>query len=295
MRAFGFNMIFIIKSIMENLERKCPKCDSIINYKSSLGYKVAIKNNSICRKCAASGENNGMYGRTGDKNPFFGKTHSEEIINKLKTVDRSYTQTEEFRDKISQLNKNKIIGTHGRSIHDCWVDRYGEEIANDKLKETKLKHSKNNSGEGNPMYGKPSPNGSGNGWSGWYKGWFFRSLRELTYMIKVIERFKLEWKSAESNDYKISYIDYSGKTKNYFPDFIIADKYIIESKPKRLWNSDTVIRKKQAAIEFAREHNLKYKLVDVGRISDEEIKVLYDTGLIKFIDRYERLYKEKIG
>ena len=33
------------------------------------------------------------------------------------------------------------------------------------------------------MYGRFSPRGSGNGWSGWYKEWYFRSLLELSYMI----------------------------------------------------------------------------------------------------------------
>jgi hypothetical protein len=39
------------------------------------------------------------------------------------------------------------------------------------------------------MYGKPSPNGSGN-------GWYFISLHELSYMVNVIERFKLKWNSG---------------------------------------------------------------------------------------------------
>jgi len=48
------------------------------------------------------------------------------------------------------------------------------------------------------MYGKPAPIGSGNGWSGWYKGWYFRSLLELSFMINVIERFKMSWQNAET-------------------------------------------------------------------------------------------------
>ena len=80
------------------------------------------------------------------------------------------------------------------------------------------------------MYGKPSPQGSGNGWSGWYKGWYFRSLLELSYMILVIERFNISWSNGEK--IKITYKNFSGINRNYFPDFLLNNKYIIEIKPK---------------------------------------------------------------
>ncbi len=54
----------------------------------------------------------------------------------------------------------------------------------------KEKHRQNAIGEGNNMYGRPSPQGSGNGWSGWYKERYFRSLRELMFLIYA-ERFGL--------------------------------------------------------------------------------------------------------
>ena len=82
------------------------------------------------------------------------------------------------------------------------------------------------------MYGKPAPIGSGNGWSGWYKGWYFRSLLELSFMINVIERFNMPWISAENQTYKISYVDTNLKQRNYYADFIIDNKYIVECKPK---------------------------------------------------------------
>jgi hypothetical protein len=65
-----------------------------------------------------------------------------------------------------------------------YEELYGKEKAN------KMKNNLSilNSGSKNKMYGKPSPQGSGNGWSGWYKGWYFRSLIELSYMVNVIEK-----------------------------------------------------------------------------------------------------------
>jgi hypothetical protein len=151
---------------MINLNKNCPKCDCIIEYKTEKGLLNSLKNNSVCRKCAASGENNGMYGKIAELNPFFGKHHSKETIDKLKIVDKSYTKTQEFRDKISQLNNDKIVGTHGKPNYDGWVYKFGKEVADEKLKSVKAKLSILNSGSGNPRFGKGSPHGSGNGWSG---------------------------------------------------------------------------------------------------------------------------------
>ena len=138
--------------------------------------------------------------------------------------DYSKYKTKEFRDKISKLNKGSNNPMYGKSFYDVWLKKYGKEVADQKMTEYRQKQSELNSGENNNMYGKPSPNGSGNGWSGWYNGWFFRSIRELSYMIKVIERYNLKWESGETNKWKIQYKDYDGLIRNYFPDFIIKSK-----------------------------------------------------------------------
>ena len=56
---------------------------------------------------------------------------------------------------------------------------YGQE----KAKVIKEKFSLRMRGKNNHMYGKPSPNGSGNGWSGHYGSFYFRSLLELSFLI----------------------------------------------------------------------------------------------------------------
>ena len=88
---------------------------------------------------------------------------------------------------------------------------YGKE----KAEEIKKKISKRSSGSNNPMFGKPSPQGSGNGWSGWYKGFFFRSLLELSFLVKS------NISEIENAEYiKIKYIDENGKERNYLPDYL---------------------------------------------------------------------------
>lgn len=149
------------------------------------------------------------------------------------------------------------------------------------------------SGEGNPMYGKPAPIGSGNGWSGWYKGWYFRSLLELSYMILVIERFNIKWEPGESKKNKIEY-QYNGVIKNYFPDFILNEKYVIECKPKKLQNTEINKIKMQYAKSYCESNGLILKTRDCRKIKKCELIDLYKSGDVKFIEKYELKINEII-
>jgi len=272
--------------------RDCPMCNVEISYSTKYTKINAEKNDNVCRSCASSGENNAMYGMSGDKNPFFGKTHTKKIKEYQSKIKIGKTHTKETKEKLSKLSKGVNNAMYGKSFYDIWVKKYGKSKADDKLSKYKTKQSLLNSGENNNMYGKPSPKGSGNGWSGWYKGWFFRSLNELTFMVNVIERFGFSWESGEKNKWVVKYDDYNGIEKNYFSDFILNNRYMVESKPKKLWNSDSVIRKKNGAIKFCEKNNLKYKMVDVGKLKFNQIERLYNNGDLKFMDRYELKYKE---
>ena len=148
------------------------------------------------------------------------------------------------------------------------------------------------SGKNNPMYGKPSPQGSGNGWSGWYEGHFFRSLLELSYLKYLIDN-NINFESAEKAHHKIKYqIDENDRT--YYPDFYLIDsKTYIEVKPKSLINAFQNVLKFTAAIN---KHGEAFKIItdeEITKLSIEEIKELYKNNRLKFIDRYELKFKEK--
>jgi hypothetical protein len=194
---------------------------------------------------------------------------------------------------MSKLSSGENNSMFGKSIYGIWVKKYGVEIANNKLTELKIKQSKNSSGENNPMFGKPSPIGSGNGWSGWYKGWYFRSIKELSYMINVIDRNNINWITAESNNFKITYLNYKNQLRTYTADFILNEKYLIEVKPKKLWNSDSVVRKQQAAIKFCKDNNLIYKLRDTPNLNTEELKKLYISKTIILTERYNKKFIDR--
>lgn len=195
--------------------------------------------------------------------------------------------------RILKENNIEIKPFERIGCYAIWIKKYGQEIADEKMRQVGEIHSKNNSGEGNPMYGRPSPQGSGNGYKGWYKGIFFRSLKELTYFVKEIENKNLKWESGEKKKYIVKYM-FNNQERTYRADFIIENKYMIEIKPLKLHESQSVQAKAQAAIKFCQENNLEYKLVDIEQ-DFELIKELYLSGEFKPMDKYaekfEKLYR----
>ena len=271
----------------------CAVCGEellIPNGKWSCDQENNIKQHFCNKKCV------NIYKKSlvGDKNPFYGKHHTKESREKIiNNRDQSFSKTQEFRDKISSITKGRSYPHKGKSMLERCIYLYGED-GQLKYLEYVNKYSKAVSGENNPMFGKPSPTGSGNGWSGWYKGWYFRSIRELSYMINVIERFNIQWETGEQKKTKISYMDINGNNRNYFPDFVLCNKYIIEIKPKKLWNSDLVLRKTNSAIKWCVDNGYKYKIIDPKPLDTDTIKNLYLEGLIKFLPRYELKFLERV-
>ena len=114
-------------------------------------------------------------------------------------------------------------------------------------------------------------------------------------MIRVIERYGFSWENGEKKKWKVKYVDWQGKERNYFPDFILNEKYMVECKPENLWKSKDVKSKKESAINFCEEKSLKYKMIDPVMLKKENIKALYESGEIKWTDKYQKKYEEKYG
>lgn len=258
------------------LERHCPICDKIISYKSKYNKIIADKNNSYCKSC-----NN-----KGSKNPRYGIKMSEKSKELLRKNHCSLKQ--EYRDNMSKIMTGN---TNGHNVNAKIIAKLGLVEGNKKICEMNHKKSLASKGKNNPMFGKPSPQGSGNGWKGWYKNIFFRSLRELSCMI-YFEKNKIKWESAEK--IKIEYADYLGQTRNYHPDFLLKNK-IIECKPKRLWKTPLIMAKTKAAVKYVKKIGLVYKLFDPNILSIKIINKLVDKEKIKFTDRYQQKYLSLIS
>ena len=271
------------------ISRNCPECGNIITHKNRQNWIKAIRKQQPCPKCAA-----GLRDQSGEKNPFFGKEHTEETKEKIRNQDRSYTQTDAFRQHRRETSKyGKDNPMYGRSVYEIWVEKHGVQRADVLMSLAKKKWSFASSGEKNPMFGKPIPYGSGYGWKGWYKNWFFRSLRELAYMVNIIEAGELSWRSAETKDLRVPYVGFDGQNRTYRADFLVEEKYLIEVKPEKLRHSHTVRLKEKAAIAFCEENGLEYQIVDPPKLTDEKVAELYELKMIQFLGKYEEMFKEE--
>jgi hypothetical protein len=188
------------------------------------------------------------------------------------------------RNSISQKLKGRSsTGMKGKSLYSLWIEKYGVEEADIRKEELSNKRSKNSIGSNNSMYNKPVPKKSGKGASGYYKEFFFRSILELSYIINILDRFNLDWKSAETEELKIKYKDYFGNSRTYVADFIVNNKYLIECKPKALVNTPLVNLKKTAAEKFCIDNNLIYKIVSPRRLEQKAIDILISKGDLFFL------------
>jgi hypothetical protein len=150
-------------------------------------------------------------------------------------------------------------------------------------------------GSDNAQFGRPAYCGSGNGWSGWYKGTYFRSLLELAFIVNYLEAQSISYTSAEARAYKIPYINHTGTARNYFPDFVVGNT-LIEIKPKGAlnWHDNTI--KFNAARDWCTKTGMKFKVFDdtmIDKLTSNQLITMYNQGIITWLPRYEVKFKQK--
>ena len=75
--AFKLFSIFKKETKILFFYRKCPKCLCEMIFEDKYYMNLANKRNSLCGTCS----------KTGDKNPFFGKKHIKETLNKIQKTN----------------------------------------------------------------------------------------------------------------------------------------------------------------------------------------------------------------
>jgi len=234
-------------------ERKCPKCDRTITYKSKQRFKESSLANCKCKKCAGLERMqrpeliaNLKEKNSGKNNPMFGKTFYEIWVEKHGKTEADRLLLEHSKNS-ARIGKNNPM--FGKTFYDAWKESgFSEQEIKEKAKHMSAKLSARSSGKNNPMFGKPSPKKSGNGWKGTFKSFFFRSLLELSYLLQMSKDGK-RVESGESTKHRISYV-IDGLSRNYFPDFFLPDENIyVEIKPSSLVSSRVNVAKFKALTE----------------------------------------------
>lgn len=210
-----------------------------------------------------------------------GKIKYDERIDAIKqTLENMQSKygTEEGLKRYNEMNQKRSYSCSTKGL----TEKFGCERAQS------INNSKSLPGKLNGMYGKPSPQGSGNGWSGWYKGQHFRSVLELSYM-KHLNDMSIDFETAETKEYEVYYCK-DGIERTYKPDFLVGSN-VIEIKPHNLINT------KENKLKFAAALNKfgdNFKILtekDFEVISD--ISGMIESGEVILMERYHKKYLER--
>lgn len=273
-------------------KRNCPRCHKEIVYKFKSSMDKANLNITLCKRCSNQIKENDIYKCWVKR---YGKDVADEKMieyGKKMSIAQHNVSPEKNKKKANSGSKNPM---YGRSVYSVWIEKYGINEADKRLKSRGEKFSLSMSGENNPMYGKPAPKGSGRGWSGWYKGHFFRSKMELSYLKYLLDN-NIKFENGESIKFRMSYVDDNGKNRNYYPDFyLIESEEIIEIKPTSMISFENNSKKFKVATE---RHKNKFKILsykDFHQLTKKEIRKLYNDKDLVWIERYDKKYQEEIN
>lgn len=258
---------------MHQFQLDCPSCGRPRHFARQANVERARNNGSTCKKCSNGGQRNPQFGK---------KLDPATIAKRTATWRANGSNVEQAKSQLQRV-------TNRTPLHQIWSEKYGVEEADRRLAEFRVKQSASHRGTQNSMFGKPSPQGSGNGWSGWYRGQYFRSLRELALMV-LMDHVGLAWRSAETREYAIPYVDPLGAPRTYFADFIVEDKVLVESKPMRLWGTPLVACKRSAAVAFCSEREWAYCMYETQPLPYPQMKALHDEGVLVWLPRYATLF-----
>jgi len=207
-----------------------------------------------------------------------GRSVQERFEAKLGAVEGA-ERTRRFKLTMSKATSGEKNPMHGRHDHVHGLQRvtqhrtgktnaeiYGEERAADISRRTSAAVS----GENNPAWGKVYAR-SGRSVKGWYKGVFFRSLFELSFLLHAERSMGLD--VQHDLDYEAHLIRWSGGT--YRPDFGVPSQGLLfEVKPSRLAKTPKNMAKFEAARAYCAERGLEFRVVtedDFPKLSFQEL------------------------
>jgi len=274
----------------QKVKLECDACKTVFYRLYNL-----VKDTDLCKSCTTIN-----YNKNRDPSIHKRMVENAKIICSGKSMEERLgkEKAHEWKQKKSKANSGKNNPNYGGKYCRGFADNpifgtYEENYGLEKSKAMKENLSLKMKGSNNPMFGKPAPQGSGNGWQGWYKKMYFSSILEMSFMV-YCEENNVEFELTSSKkEFKISY-EFEGSIRNYFPDFIINNGVLVEIKPSKLISTKINEAKFEAA--YKNLGSGKFKIMtenDFPVLTFDKIKKMYYDGNIKFIDRYDKKFKEK--
>ena len=218
---------------------------------------------SCSRSCANRlAYKNGRRRDWGFKKSLF--KHWDEIFS----ADISQQKKEQFRERMGIAIRSADMTRQKEKASNSFAEmnslRKGkslEEIFGEaKAKSIREKLSIKRRGSLNPAYGK-TYRFSGRSVKGYYKGKFFRSLLELSFLIHL-ENQDISLDSVRYECFSIPWVDDKGSSRTYKIDFFLPEEdIVIEVKQSFALTSRENILKWKAASEFFDRIGLSFKVI----------------------------------
>lgn len=193
--------------------------------------------------------------KAGRRNSSYGKTFSDERKAKIGAASKGrkitpYERTPEIKNKISEglkkyYSEHEVSEETREKLSQAWKDG---------------KYENANMGRGyNGFFFSPKNN----------KRFFFRSLLELCYLIKIEEDSNIIFYDVEPFQIQLP------NNHHYTPDIFLNGENLIELKPKKhlLYEDEERFNLEvSSAEEYCKKHNLTFKIIydeDLGFRSDK--------------------------
>lgn len=181
-----------------------------------------------------------------------------------------------------------VSGTVGKTVEQIHGEEKGQAL--------RALFSSQRQGEANPAFGKAYLSG-GRSIKGYYKGFFFRSLLEYSFMkhletqgFSLVDEIRYEC-------FRVPY-EFEGKSGTYLVDFhVIPENIVYEVKPAYVLKKPPAqqLAKWAAARVFLRELGLEFKLVSEEDFQKRLFKDVYGVDVdVVWDERTFKYFKETV-
>jgi uncharacterized protein YlaI len=257
----------------QDIDVKCSVCSGIkrVDYRGHAFCQLKYPDRVYkCITCIKS-DRMAQYNRAQ-----LGKT----LIERLGPEKAAATKEKIGKHSISTKSLKGLVKFYGMT----WEEKFGKERA-DLMKIAASKNCilRGKFGADNPQFGKPAHKLSGRGCKGHYRGTFFRSILEASYM-HYMHLNNIKFENGELKKYAIPYV-LNGRPRNYFCDFII-DGHYYEIKPKALLTTEQNRAKFEAATIWCAERGVTYNVrseEDFHRLTTLEVDSLKNDGILTLL------------